>query len=212
MTESHRILVLGGSGPTGRLIVAQALAKGHTVTALARTPDRAGLRHPQLTLVAADAVNDPEALSLAVSGHDAVVSALGVGKALRSNHLMTRATPLIIDSMKRSDVRRLVYISAIGVGGSAPTAPLPFRLAWRLLLDDVYTDKAKAESFVRASPLDWTILAPVMLKDGPPAGRVRFTDGSPHTGPWRIARADVADAVFRCLADSTTIGKRLVVQ
>ena len=173
---------------------------------------RAGLQHERLTLVAADAAHDPAAVSLAVSGCNAVVTVLGVGLGLRSHGIMTLATPSIVDSMQRAGVRRLVFISAFGVGGSAPTAPLRFRLAWRLLLSEVYMDKARAESFVVESPLDWTILAPVRMKDGPAAGGIRLTEGTPDRGPWLVTRADVAAAALRCLGDATTIRKRFVVQ
>ncbi len=77
-----RLSIFGATGPTGRCLVAQALARGHSVTAVARSPERMSLRHPQLQVVRGD-VTDPTTIAAAIAGHDAVLSALGapVGRA-----------------------------------------------------------------------------------------------------------------------------------
>lgn len=209
---SQRVFVLGGSGPSGRLIVAKALSAGHRVTSFARHPETTGLTDPRLTLVSGDVLGDPAALAAAMSGHDIVISALGRGLKLKSHGLMTRATPALITAMKNAGVKRLIYLSAIGVGGTAPTAPLILRIIWRVMLAGIYGDKAIAEPFVLKSDLDWTILAPVILADGPGTGHFQLTQGSPTTGPWRMTRADLATAALACLDDAGTIRKRLVVR
>jgi putative NADH-flavin reductase len=211
MASTHRILVLGGTGPTGRLIVAQALHAGHTVTAVSRHPGRLGLQEPALTLVSADVSADGAALGRVMSGHDVVISALGVGKGLRSGGLMARATPGILTAMEQHGVRRLVFVSAFGVGGTAPHAPLVFRFMFRVMLANVYADKAAAEAIIRQSACDWTILAPMLLTSAPPAGHARLVETEPTSGPWRVSRADVAAAALRCIDDVGTVRKRLVV-
>jgi len=209
--SSHHILLLGGTGPTGRQIVTQALDGGHTVTVVARHPDRLETRHPRLSAVAADLAADPDALDRVLPGHDVVVSALGCGQRLRSHGLMARATAGVVSAMERQGVRRLVFLSAFGVGGTAPQAPWISRLMFRLLLADIYADKAAAETLLRRSTLDWTILAPVMLTDRPATGRYRLEEHIALRGLPRIARADVAAAVLRCLDDTPSIHKRYVV-
>lgn len=208
----QRILVVGGSGPSGRLIVAQALAGGHTVSVLSRHPEQVGLTHPALTLITGDVLGDPAALAASMRGHDIVISALGRGLKLRSENLMARSTPAVIAAMKRAGVKRLIYLSAIGVGGTAPTAPLIFRIIWRVMLASIYGDKAIAEPFVLKSDLDWTILAPVILTDGAGTGQFQLSEGSPTAGPWRVTRADLATATIACVDDASSVRKRLVVQ
>jgi putative NADH-flavin reductase len=208
---SHSILVLGATGPTGRHIVTQALDQGYTVTALARRLERLDARHPRLTTVAADVVADAEAVARTLPGHDVVISALGRGQALRSQGLMARAIPGIVTAMERLAVRRLVFLSAYGVGGTAPHAPWVSRLMIRLMLADIFADKATAEEVVQHSVLDWTILAPVMLTNGPATGRYRLGDQLEIRGLARIARADVASAVLTCIDDSSSIHKRCIV-
>src|SRR3954452_12208272 len=70
-----KILVLGATGGTGRLIVKEAIARGHAVTALVRSPDKAGDLNGA-KLVVGD-VRDVGVLREALKGQDAVVSALG---------------------------------------------------------------------------------------------------------------------------------------
>jgi putative NADH-flavin reductase len=71
-----RLTIFGASGRTGRQLLNQALAAGHTATAVARDPTRLPVHHHRLKVVAADAL-DPAAIQPAVAGADAVVSALG---------------------------------------------------------------------------------------------------------------------------------------
>ncbi|HEX7023218.1 MAG TPA: NAD(P)H-binding protein [Gemmatimonadales bacterium] len=210
-TPHHRLLVLGATGPTGRQVVLQALEAGHTVTALARRPDRLALDHPRLRAVAADLAADEEAVSRVLPGHDAVISLLGRGQSLRSERLMARATPGIVSAMIRHGVRRLVYLSAFGVGRIPPEAGWIPRLMFRFLLRDIYADKAAGERIVAESGLDWTILAPVRLIDGPRTGGYRLGERLQVSGAVPIARADVAAAALRCVDDRATIRTRCVV-
>jgi putative NADH-flavin reductase len=207
----HQILLLGATGPTGREIAVQALELGHGVTGLARRPERLVMKHPRLKLLAADAAADPEAVGRALPGHDVVVSALGQGQGLRAGGLMARATSGIIAAMERGGVRRLLLVSAFGVGGTAPEAPWIFRLMFRTMLAGIYADKAAGEALVRRSLLDWTILAPVLLTNLPGTGHFHLSEALPPQGPWRIARADVAAAVLHCIDAADTVRKRLVV-
>src|SRR5215472_8339517 len=79
------ILIFGATGGTGRVLVEQALAQGHMVTAFARHPSKVRTKHPNLR-VAEGNVLDPAAVEAATRGQDAVLSALGVG---------VRAWPLV---------------------------------------------------------------------------------------------------------------------
>jgi uncharacterized protein YbjT (DUF2867 family) len=79
------------------------------------------------------------------------------------------------------------------------------------MLSDVYADKAAAEAAVRATSLDWTILAPVMLTNGPATGRYLAGEDLPVPGFAKISRADVATCVLRSIDDPATFRKRSVV-
>src|SRR5258706_6134730 len=130
MDTPDNILLLGATGPTGRLLLAQALERGHTVTALVRHPEDLPIPHPRLRLVSADLTVDTGALARVVPGHDVVISALGRGQSLRSHGLMARLTPGIVAAMEAQAVPRLLFLSAFGVGGTAPEAPWILRLVF----------------------------------------------------------------------------------
>src|SRR5260370_27523099 len=72
------LLILGATGRTGRLVVEQALAAGHAVTALVRSPEKLTIRNSNLRVVAGRAT-DPEAVARALASADAVLSTLGGG-------------------------------------------------------------------------------------------------------------------------------------
>jgi uncharacterized protein YbjT (DUF2867 family) len=72
------LLVLGATGGTGRLVVEQALAAGHTVTALVRSPEKLSTSQPNLHVVTGSAT-DREYVARAMEGADAVISTLGGG-------------------------------------------------------------------------------------------------------------------------------------
>ena len=70
-----KVLIIGATGSTGRILLEKALEQGHQVTALARNPSAVAPReyHPR---VLGGNVLDPEAVEAAVAGQDAVLSAL----------------------------------------------------------------------------------------------------------------------------------------
>jgi uncharacterized protein YbjT (DUF2867 family) len=113
-----KVLVLGATGGTGRLIVRDALAKGHSVVALVRSKASADL--PGVDMIEGDA-RDEGTLIRALNGCDGVVSSLGTGLSpFREVSLLTVATGALVTAMTRNGVRRLVCIGALGVGDSQP--------------------------------------------------------------------------------------------
>jgi uncharacterized protein YbjT (DUF2867 family) len=191
-----RILVLGATGGTGRLIVKQALARGFAVRVLVRRPEKTtGLAGAEVFV--GDA-RDPAALAPALEGQDAVVSALGTPVSpFREVTALSAATNAIVAAMKAAAVPRLVCITGIGAGDSAGHGGFLFdRLILPALLRKVYADKDRQEAIVRASGLDWVLVRPSVLNDRAPADKVRaLTDLSGFHG-GTIARADVARFVL----------------
>ena len=76
-----------------------------------------------------------------------------------------------------------------------------------LLLKRVYDDKDVAEQIVRASGLDWTIVRPGGLTNGPATGRYRVLVEPPSWRAGMISRADVADFLAKQVADTAYVGK-----
>src|SRR5439155_20580419 len=106
-------------------------------------------------------------------------------------------------AMKRRGVSRLILESALGVGQSAEHAPAAFRLAFVTVLRQVGRDKAAAEDYLRASDLDWTIVYPPSLTNGPATGAYRSGETLELGGVPTISRADVAHFMLNQLDDAS---------
>lgn len=202
-----KLLVFGASGPTGTQLVSQALEQGHEVTALVR--NSASVATQEIRIIVGDA-QDPAAVAEAVRGQDAVLSALGRRKTFSSANLMVNSMRAIVPAMERHRVRRLILMSSFGVGDSVREAPLLPRLFFRTLLRDIFADKQAAEAIVRRSALEWTIVYPVLLTDGPRTGNYRVGERLELSGFPKISRADVAEFMLKELYDAEYL-KRIAV-
>ena len=189
------ILILGATGATGQVLLDQALAAGHMVTAMARRPEMIALRHPRLRVLPGD-VLVAESLHAAMAGQDAVLSALGTGTSRQPTTLYSQGVANIIAAMDSQGIRRLLCISSGGAQHD-PGIVWWYRLFIKPLLQPVYDDMARMERLVRASSLDWTIVRPAWLRNGPPMGVYRLRVDRQPAGGWRIRRADVAEFILR---------------
>lgn len=120
-----KLLVLGATGSTGRVLVPQALEAGHYVTAIIRSSLRDSTPTDRLTARQAS-VMDAVVLDELLPGHDAVLSVLGTRRSPRgfaSFDLMTKTMSALVPAMQRHQVERLILLSALGVGQTADLAP-----------------------------------------------------------------------------------------
>jgi putative NADH-flavin reductase len=205
-----KLLILGATGGTGKQIVAQALEAGHNVTALARPGATPGPADPRLRLIGGDLQN-VTALAGAMRGQDAVISAIGRGYSFKSEHLIERTVPVILAAMQAAGVRRLLFTSAVGVGPSFADAPLMPRLFFRTLLRGIYADKLIGDQLIRSSDLDWTIVQPSQMTDGPLTRTYRSGQRLTMSGMPRISRADVAHFLLQVAGEPAAIRKTLLV-
>jgi putative NADH-flavin reductase len=198
-----KIIVFGATGGTGKLIVTQALAKGHSVTAFARTPE--GLpKDPHLRVIQGD-VFDFGAVVDAVRGHRAVISALGA-RTRKKEDVLTRAVPHILEGMRQEYVNRLIVLGAAGAHkdyGKYQNAltTLVWWTAKKTALKYPFIDQVAQERLIAASDVDYTIVRAPRLMDGPFTGKYRVLPDALPPGALRINRADVADFMLQQLTD-----------
>jgi len=200
------ILVFGATGPTGQQVVKQALGQGHTVTAFVRNPATLPTNDKRVRVVIGDTTRDTPKVAEAMAGQEVVISALGRRSTFKSDHLIERSMQVIVPAMERAGVRRLILVSAFGVGESRRDAPLIPRIMYRVLLSDIFADKKAAEDNVRRSNLDWTVVYPMLLTDGPMTGAYRVGERLELHGLPKISRADVAHFIL------AEVGKRAFVR
>jgi putative NADH-flavin reductase len=207
-----RLTLFGATGGTGRHVVEQALAAGHHVTAVVRDPGRLGSPPAAGLTVVTARLHDHAAVEQAVSGADAVVDALGAG-GTGPTTVRVDAARVITAAMRDAGVRRLVVVSAAGAHttGDGPLVRFVVKPVLGYVLRHPFADMRAMEEVVRASGLDWTIVLPPQLTDGPRTGAVRRRVGANVRGSYRIARADLAAAVLDAVTDDAVRGASLSV-
>jgi putative NADH-flavin reductase len=209
-----KVSIFGASGATGLLLTERCLAAGYDVTALLRTPATFPLR--DRVRVVEGSVFEAAVVQRSVEGADAVLSTLGA-RSLKKEDVVERAVPLIVAAMQQTGVRRII---ALGGASGVPESlnRQPALIAWFLrktLYDGILKWPSASQraqlAALSASGLDWTLVMPPMLTNGPARGSCRV-DGEalPRMG-IRIARADVADFMLRQIANPQWVGKLVYI-
>jgi uncharacterized protein YbjT (DUF2867 family) len=197
-----KIIVFGASQGLGAQVVARALEEGHAVTAFARHPDRL-TDHPKLRKYTGD-VLDAKAVAAACQGQDAAVITLGMptlqAMGFGRHRTIADGTRNVIMAAEAAGIRKLVTETAIGTGDSVQDVSLLSKLAYRVVLRWLFRQKDEQEALTRSSSLDWTIVRPTALTNGPRAGARtgRHLSAGLLT---HVSRADVAEVIMRAVTD-----------
>lgn len=209
-----RISVFGASGGIGTEVVRQSLAAGDEVIAVIRPAASLALESSDRLTVMRAQVTDPKAIVTAVEATDSVVSALGPRRRDGAG-ICSLGTASVISAMRSVGVRRLLVVSAGGAfidkGDDFFSRTIIKPLIVQRLFRDGFVDLRVMEGEVRVSGLNWTIMRPPRLLNGPHTGRYRTAVDCNVKGGYQISRADVADAIGRALKDPTTIGHTIGV-
>lgn len=201
-----RILVIGGSGQTGRLVINEALQRGHKITALIRNPSvlpvADGLKIVKGTPVDASHV---ERAFTAVQGDipTAVIVTLASPKE-KGSRVMSDAHENLIAAMKRHGVSKIVTMASFGVGSSLVNITMIMR--WAIAntsMAHLFADHNHVDEILKKSGLNFVIFRPARLTMTNKAVPVQFygDDGKGLSGVFAglggISRASVAV----CLVD-----------
>ncbi len=218
-----KLTIVGATGGIGRLMLEQAVAAGHEVTAAVRNP--ANLTRPVRAVRVDLSQPDPAALESAVAGADAVLSGLGP-RSRADAGVAARGTAAIIAAMKETGTRRLIVVSAAPLGTvPSPANPNPprndpgdgffmrnlFSHMAKAMFRAHYADLAVMEDDLRASGLDWTIVRPPRLSNRPLSGKYRTAYGRNLRGGWIVPRADVAHLMLRLVDEPDAIAQTVGV-
>ena len=191
-----RIAVLGGSGRTGHHILERIAALGGRPAVLVR--DRSKLHVKVGVDVVIGDARDGQAVSAALRGAHAVIDATGPS-ADADEHFGAAVAANVLDCMQVERVRRLVTITGAMVGGGE--LPLMYKLILAMMKKRdraVLEGRRKGEALIMASKLEWTILRPPRLTDGPATGKVEAGPDLPLSGGASISRADLAHYAVTC--------------
>lgn len=200
------ILVLGGTGNTGREVVRDALRRGHHVRALVR--NAAGLAPaPGLEIVEGD-VLDPADLGRACAGVAAILCCLGIRKKdpadpftalLSPEDFMERCARAIVAAMQTAGVPRAIFISSAGVNDSWDSVDPDLRaMIERSTVGTIFRDLGQMERVLEQSGQETLAVRPVMLVNGPATGTAEIVARFEKTS--RITTGDVALWMLDALA------------
>ncbi|MEW9528265.1 NAD(P)-dependent oxidoreductase [Microbispora sp. NPDC049125] len=182
-----RLAIFGATGRTGRVVVEQALRRGHQVTALSRDPATIPPRE-HLRVVTGD-VRDLAPVAETIEDAHAVVSTLG--RQRRGPAICTEGTRAILSAMAAGRPRRLLILTNYGVAESRRRS-LYVAASW-LLERSVLRDKEDMEALVRPSATEWTLVRAPILTNGPRTGSYRTGTDLRLTFTSKVSRADIAE-------------------
>jgi putative NADH-flavin reductase len=208
-----KITIFGASGRTGQLLVKQALEKGDLVTAYVRRPDALGIEHPNLTFITGT-LDNQEKLKESISGAEACLCVLGGNSLTRHAVEIVTGIDHIVNTMEECGVKRFIYLSSIGAGESRYYMPQPIRFFIAdVMLRVPLADHTASENRIAGSSLQWTVVRPGGLTDGPMTGNLKYgSEKITLKGNASISRASVASFMLEQLKDTTFINRTLWLQ
>jgi putative NADH-flavin reductase len=179
------LLLIGGTGRTGRHVLADAAQRGHKVLVLVREQSETK-DLPGATIATGDprSVKDIKRL---LTDQDAVISCLGQ-KTSNDKSLLEQCSASLVVALHQSKVSRCLVVSQ----GLLTPSRSPLISILRLILARHVADSAAMEQSIAESNLDWTIVRPPRLLDGgKPIGYSAALNSQPKTGS-SMQRADLA--------------------
>lgn len=202
-----RVAVFGGSGATGRLVIAKSLRRGWDVIAYVRDPSRLDVSDERLRVVVGE-LGDAKAISDAVDSCDAVISVLGPGFRTR-RLVIARGVENVVQGMKEHGVRRLIVLATPSLPDPRDLFDPVFWLAVsliRVLLPEARENIVVMGRVVADSGLDWTLVRIPLLSNAP-------MSSAPHVG-WvgepgvtfsRLPRETLAEFLVTQVSDESFI-------
>ncbi|WP_226758382.1 NAD(P)H-binding protein [Arthrobacter sp. SO3] len=183
-----RIAIIGGHGKVALELSRILSGEGMDVTSFIRNPDhREDVAATGATPVVLDVENSTTAeIAEALRNHDAVVWSAGAGGGSpeRTYSVDRDAAIRSMDAAAEAGVGRYVMVSYLGAG---PDHGVPEDNSFYAYADA----KAAADAYLHGTALDWTILGPGALTDGPGNGLIEVNPADTSDGS-ETARANVA--------------------
>jgi putative NADH-flavin reductase len=193
-----KILVIGATGRTGKLVVEQGIKRGHQITAFTRKPRELASMQGLAGIIQGDATR-LEDVRRAVQRQDAIICAVGGSEIART----------VITAMKEANISRVIMTSSRSVVATAPKFAVT--MAW-LFFRDAYADLARAEGMLEVSGLNWSIVRATMLTDKPYTGQVHIDyEANATGGDWTLTRADYAMTLLDVAENPQMVHKALGV-
>ena len=196
-----RIALFGATGAVGGYFMQKALAAGHGVTALVRTPEKLS-EHTNISVLKGD-VTSPSDVAKVTIGVDLVVSCLGNVKGML---IMEKATEAILQAAaKQSKTPKCLFVSSIGCSG---TSWVVKQLLQMIGGRAGFADYERADKRIaREANVPYVLIRPAALKEKPGNGKYRVFQGD-GTFARPIAKEDVAEFLLDAISSNQWDGHR----
>nr|WP_294949987.1 NAD(P)H-binding protein [uncultured Mucilaginibacter sp.] len=214
-----KILLLGATGRTGKLLLQQALANGYEVNVLLRDKSKLDITHPNLQIFEG-LPTDKAALDKAMQGCEAIVSALNISRTsdfpwanLRTPaNFLSETAKCVIELAAKHNISRAIVTSAWGTGNTRNDIPWWFKLVIDYSNVGVaYRDHERQEGIFAASVLNYTILRPVGLTNSSKDKMVIASLNNEPKPRLTISRGNVACFMIKVLQQGLFIRQMPVI-
>ena len=202
-----KILIIGASRGIGKALMECALEEDNEVTVLARNPSKITATHTQLSVLEGD-ILDVNSLSSALKDQDAVCSCIGCPITFKPVELFSRGAENIVATLTEESSKKYVTVTGIGAGDSKGHGGFLYDKIFNpLFLKTIYQDKDREEAIIKNSSLDWLIVRPAGLTNGPRTGIYHVINDMSGVTMKRISRQDVADFILKELQEPSNFGR-----
>ena len=197
--------IIGATRGIGAELLDQALLINNFVTVLARNPSAIEKDDDHLRVLYGDII-DADAVDSAIKGQQAVCVTIGQRPTRKPVSLFSEGTKNVISAMMRHSVKHLVCVTGIGAGSSKGHGGFFYdRIINPILLKTIYEDKNIQEELVKESGLEWVIVRPGFLTNGPLTKKYRILTDIRGIKAGKISRADVAHYIITQLNSMTHV-------
>ena len=206
-----KVLIIGGSRGVGKAVLESGISRGLDITVLARFPEKIKSAGQQPRIITGDVLNKDD-LKAAVEGQDAICSCIGVPITFKPVALFSTAAANLVEVMKTGNDQKFIAVTGIGAGDSTGHGGFLYdKLFKPVFLRTIYQDKDREEAIIRSSSLNWLIVRPAGLTNGPQTGKYKVIDTLDGVVSKRISRLDVADFMLNQLENPSHFGKAVLL-
>jgi putative NADH-flavin reductase len=208
-----KILLLGATGRTGKLVIEEAIRRGHKISAIARDPDKLKNYNIEITK---GTPYDFETVEKALSGCDAVINTLNISRKsdnpwaplVSPKDLISKSSTNAVTAMKRTGIKRYITLSTIGAGSSWEGTPQILKIIVSISnLKYAFRDHSIQENILQNSMIEYTICRAPMLSvkiNTKGAAAVREGEDPPD---MVLSRNSAAEFFIRILENKEHIGE-----
>lgn len=214
-----KILLLGATGRTGKLVMEEAIRQGYTLNCLVRDAKQIKSRHGQLRLFEGSPER-PADLEVAMQGGEAILNVLNISRKsdfpwakLRTPQtFLSDVMTTLIRLAEKHRIDRVIVCSAWGASETKKDVPAWFR--WFIDNSNVgfaYRDHERQEELLRKSDLSWTIVRPAGLTNSRRTQKIIESFNNKPKPKMTISRISVAKYLVDAIKNDALIRKAPVI-